>query len=589
MRYKYKLSFSVLMISSCLIPFANAVENKNRELTRATNVGSGGTVPNGSALITNMLPSTNIKIEEGGVEIVENGLVSLESIIQKGGMQIVTRGGTALKAKVLGGQQFVHEEKGIDLANVVRRSSAYSTTVSGEGGAIGQQNVYDGAWAWYTKVENDGEQNLYAGNRKDGGKSKDTMISGNGRQHVLAGGESFNTTLKGQAAQVVYPGGAVNTLTITEFAKSWLYVNAKEVVGKVRVNDKGKLYLFAGDITNHIIKKEIPIKDRPKEIIFGVGERNVGEKPQIAIEDLGGQNGTVIFSSIPYDPRHISLHVERLSGSLHFRFNISATWDASDYLSIGDGTGNHKIRVADSGAEIAGSLSQRNSFVTELPLITDRSQVEGANFTLADLSGKGITAVDGGAYQYALQKRARCADSSGSTTIWYLSRISESIERSNSEVQCVNKKIKVPVTASDQSAPSGRKNTGPKKPTRKEQPKPRPPRHLRETQNVSNVSVSSSQENRARVVLPSESPHSLSVDKQQMAVSASSQSLADHMTLRPSNQEQPSSHLSEKLSVSDFLTTPSTDAVLSMSVAPAMVFHNEMQSVRMGRGILDNS
>ncbi|WP_375705017.1 autotransporter outer membrane beta-barrel domain-containing protein, partial [Bartonella sp. AA85SXKL] len=90
-------------------------------------------------------------------------------------------------------------------------------------------------------------------------------------------------------------------------------------------------------------------------------------------------------------------------------------------------------------------------------------------------------------------------------------------------------------------------------------------------------------------VLGSGSSHPLSDEKQQTAVSTSSQSLADQMIVRPVHKEQPFPQLSEKLSVSHFLTTPSTDAVLSMSVAPAMVFHNEMQTVRAGRGILDKS
>ncbi|UNF29610.1 BafA family autotransporter [Bartonella krasnovii] len=588
MRYKYKLSFSVLMISSCLVQSASAVESRNRELTRLENVENGGTVPKGSALISHTF-SNKVTIEDGGVEIVDNGRISVGSTINKGGMQIVVRGGNAFDAKVLGGQQFVHEEPNIDLTSVVRRSSAYNTSVSGGGGAVGQQNVYDGAWALNTKVGNNGEQNLYAGEGKKGGKAMTTEVSENGRQHVLALGESLSTTLKDHATQVVYPGGFVDTLTIMDYAQSWLYANAQEVVGEVRVNNHGELYLFAGDVTNHLTKKKIPIEGRPEETIFEVGERNNKYKPQIEIEDLGGQDGTVVFTSIPYDPRHISLHVEKLSGNLHFRFNISTAWDSSDYLTIGEGSGNHKISVADSGREITGSLSQRNSFVTHLPLVTDRSQGGGANFTLADLSGREITTFDGGTYQYRLEKRDRCASSSGSSTTWYLSRVSEGAGRTNSEVECVNKKAKVPVALSDQSTPSRRKNTGPKNPPKKEQPQKRPPRHLREAQSVSSVSISSSQENQMHVVLPPSPPHSLSSDTQQAAVSASSQSLADQMILRPSNQKQPSPQLDETLSGFQFLTTPSTDAVLSMSVAPVMIFYNEMQSVRAGRGILDKS
>ncbi|WP_330167390.1 BafA family autotransporter [Bartonella grahamii] len=592
MRYKYKLSFSVLMISSCLVHVASAVESGNGELARVDKVENGKEIPKGSALITKGFLSNNIKIGDGSVEIVENGATSVGSTIEKGGMQIVTRGGNAIDAKILGGKQFVHEEKGINLISVERKSSAYNTTVSGGKGAVGQQNVYDGAWVWNTKVGNNGEQNLYLGERKEGGKSMATELSGNGRQHVLAHGESYDTTLKGQAVQVVYPQGFVDTLTITDSAKSWFHVGIQEVVGEVRVNKNGELYLFAGDRTNHTTKKKIPIEGRPEETIFEVGERNIGEKPQIDIEDLGGKDGTVIFTSIPYDPRHISLHVERLSGNLHFRFNISSTGDMSDYLSIDYSAGNHKISVTDSGREITGLFSQKNSLGTEIPLVTDRSQDGGANFTLEDLLGKDITAVDGGTYQYVLRKRGRCASSSGYSAIWYLSRASEGTERSSTEVQCVNKKTKVPLALSDQSAPSGGKNTSPRKTTKKEQPKQRPPRHLREAQSVSSVSVSPTVSNLRSQVIEGEylaDPHPLSDEEQQTAISESSQSLADQIILRPVHKEQPSPQLSETLSVSHFLTTPSTDAVLSMSVAPAMVFHNEMQTVRAGRGVLDKS
>ncbi|WP_375696094.1 MULTISPECIES: pertactin-like passenger domain-containing protein, partial [unclassified Bartonella] len=528
MRYKYKLSFSVLMISSCLLQSASVVESRNRVLTRATDVGNREEEEKNLELIASFFRN-NITIEYGDVELVENGKTSVGSTIKKGGMQIVTRAGIAMSAKILGGQQFIHEEPYIDLTSVERKSSAYKSTISGGGGAVGQQNVYDGAWVWYTKVGDNGEQNLYAGQRKEGGKSMYAEVSGNGRQHVLALGESLKTTLKDRATQVVYPMGFVDTLTITDFAKSWFHVGVQEVVGEVRINGGGELYLFAGDRTNHTTKKKIPIEESVDEIIFEVGERKIGEKPQIKIKDLGGQNGTVIFTSIPYDPRHISLHVEKLSGNLHFRFNISATGNSSDYLSIDEGAGNHKISVADSGREITGLFSQKNSLVTGINLITDRNHNGGANFTLADLSGKDITTVDGGAYQYQLLKRDRCADSSGSATIWYLGRASGGTTHSNTEAQCVNKKTKVPLALSDQSPSSGGKNTSPRPPTKKEMPKQRPPRHLRGAQNVSSVSVSSSQENQNLVTLPPSGLHPLSDEKQQTAVSESSHSLADQM------------------------------------------------------------
>ncbi|USP02061.1 BafA family autotransporter [Bartonella taylorii] len=595
MQHKCKLGFSVLIVSSCLVQIVNADEKRNEELTNVTSVTSGGKVPKGSALTHNSF-SNNITIEDGGVEIVESGGSSIGVTVKKGGMQIVTRGGIATDAKVLGGKQFIYEEKGLDLTSVERKSSAYNTIVSGEDGVIGQQNVYDGAWVWNTKVKGRGEQNLYMGHRKEGGRSMNTEVSGNGRQHVLMGGESYGTTLQDSAVQVVYPGGFLDGLTINGTAGSWLHVGVQEVVGEVRVNDSGKLYLFAGDVTDHITKEKLSIEGRSDEIFFLVGDRNNKEKPQIKIEDLGGQDGTVIFTSIPYDPQHISLHVERLSGSLHFRFNLSATGDASDYLSITEGSGNHKISVTDSGAEITGLFSQKNSLITEIPLITDRGQNEGANFTLEDRTGKEIATVDGGTYQYQLLKRDRCASSSGNFTNWYLGRVSENSEPSNTETQCVNKKTKIPLALSagngtwpQQGASSGRKNTNSRKHTKKQPAKPRPPRHLREAKNVSSVSVSSTQGNQVIEVSGSARPHHLSDTKQQTAISEASQSLADQMILRPSDQDQPFTQLGQEPSVSHFLTTPSTDAVLSMSVVPQLVFHNELQTVRAGRGILDRN
>ncbi|WP_273756486.1 BafA family autotransporter, partial [Bartonella sp. MM73XJBT] len=604
MQNKHKLSFSVLLISTCLMQSASAAERRNEELTSIESVGNGGTVPKGSALITILLPiSTNIKIEDGGVEVVDNGATSVGATVKKGGMQIVTRGGTAMNTKIEGGKQFVHEESSIlDLESVEKKSGAYDATVTGGGGAIGQQNIYDGAWAWKTKVGNNGEQNLYAGKRTEGGRARDAEISGNGRQHVLALGEAYNTTLKDQAIQVVYPGGFVDTLTVNSSASSWLHVGAKDVVGEVRVNNNGKLYLFAGDRINHTTKKIIPIKGRPDEMIFEVGERNIGDKPQIAIEDLGGNDGTVIFTSIPYDPRHISLRVERLSGSLHFRFNINGSdVHNGDYLSIEEGAGNHKISVTDTGREITGSLFQKSGLMTEIPLITDRSPSGEANFTLANSAGTAIEAFDGGTFIYVLYKKDRCADSSGGSTIWYLGRNSENEERPNTGVQCGNKNKKPKVTTfssslstdtgigSRRGSSSRGRSSGPKKPNNKQVSNPRPPRHLKDAQSASGFSVSTSSENLSSVALPPADQLHPFDGQQQASVSADASLTKDQMILRPTVQEQASSQAGEEISKPRFLTTPSTDAVLSMSVAPAVIFHNELQTVRAGRGDLDRS
>ncbi|WP_305764574.1 pertactin-like passenger domain-containing protein, partial [Bartonella refiksaydamii] len=520
MRHKCKLGFSVLIISSCLVQIASAIERKNRELTSMEYITKGTTVPKGSALITFPL-SNNIIIGDGGVEIVDNNGTSVGATVQKGGMQIVTRAGTAMNTKIQGGKQLVFEEKSVpDFTNMEKRSSAYDVTVSGTDGVVGQQNVYDGAWAWNTKVMQGGEQNLYMGSKKHGGGfAKNTTVSGNGRQHVLEEAMAINTTLGDSAVQVVYPGGIVDALKINNSASSWVHVGA-ELIGEIEVNDSGCLYLFAGDRTNHIKKEKISVGGRADEWLFGVGERDNTKKSQIYIEDLSGEGGTVNFTSIPYDPRHISLHVVRLSGSLNFNFNISATGDSSDYLFIENGTGNHKISVSDSGREITGPLSQNNSLVTEIPLITDRSPNGGANFTLANSAGTAIEAVDGGTFVYGLYKRERDAESSGGTTTWYLGMADGRSSSSEFPSLRISRKPKVTTfsvsssTNVEKSTQSHRNTNATRK--RNQAPKLRPPRHLREAQ----LSVSS--ENH----------------EQQSIVSVDASSLGNQMILRSSNQDQ---------------------------------------------------
>ncbi|MDD9334281.1 MAG: autotransporter outer membrane beta-barrel domain-containing protein, partial [Bartonella sp.] len=180
------------------------------------------------------------------------------------------------------------------------------------------------------------------------------------------------------------------------------------------------------------------------------------------IKKLSG-NGTVSFIPDQAQPRYSHLYIEDLSGelgSLHFRFNTTIAEDRGDYLFIENGDGNHMISVVDSGSEISNPLSRHRD------LVTDKSG--GSHFTLVDLSGVKVNAVDGGTYMYSLRQRQ---DNSGK--IWYLA--------------------------------------------------------------------------------------------------------ADHFD-KPTPPDQDLDPLPT--------TTPSTDAMLSLAVAPELVFNNELQSLRVGRGVL---
>ncbi|WP_345097240.1 autotransporter outer membrane beta-barrel domain-containing protein, partial [Bartonella acomydis] len=75
----------------------------------------------------------------------------------------------------------------------------------------------------------------------------------------------------------------------------------------------------------------------------------------------------------------------------------------------------------------------------------------------------------------------------------------------------------------------------------------------------------------------------------QATVSGDASLIVDQMILRPSDQQQSLPQARKEISTPRFFTTPSTDAVLSMSVAPGLIFHNELQTVRVARGVLDKN
>ncbi|WP_455482418.1 BafA family autotransporter [Bartonella sp. B35(2025)] len=694
MQHKCKLSFSVLMISSCLVQIANAEEALSALLNKM--IVNEKVVPKDQALIITLF-SNKTTIENGGIEIVENGGTSKDAVVNLGGKQIVTRKGTAISTKIDGGQQFIFEERSSKDFTNSRLSSAYQAIVHGKDETVGQQNVYDGGHAWDTKVMGGGEQNLYRGHKKEGGVASNTTVFKDGRQHVLDGGSAKRVTLYNDAVQVVYPGGSVENLTINDHAYSWVYAGA-ELKGETKVNGNGRLHFYVGDATSQVTQKDFSIQGRSDETLFFVGSRGSKDNPNIHVENLSG-NGTISFSSIGYDPHHSSLHVERLSGNLHFHFNTNSQKRRGDYLVINNGEGDHKISVVDSGVEITNFFARERDFITELNLITDKSTNGGANFILTDHSGNLIDAVDGGTYMYSLQKRAK----SDNLQIWYLGVEMGKPKHTESYKRRVIKKPH----ASYSDAGSGRsqhkksslKRLNPvsegvdlsailsEEDTVKPSPKRRPPRHL--SQNFSNSSnsipftalslrdgtvelsdlrgghrrsgrrrppvlpsVSPSQEGAVETLSsgdnhqPSSEQHHppvlLAVSPSQegavetlssgdnhqpsseqhhppvlLAVSPSQEgavemsSLGDnrqppsetqqpvislaapplvYQTIEdPNHQSQDPPELKQELLASHFLTTPSTDAVLSMAVTPELIFNSELQSIRIGKGILDRN
>ncbi|VEJ45176.1 BafA family autotransporter [Bartonella vinsonii] len=346
-------------------------------------------------------------IEHGGTEIVQASKgkqgFSENAIVKEGGQQRIENGGKAQGTKVYGGEQFVFGEG--DVKGQMKGSSASDVVIYGQGETLGRQEVYDGGSVWNTEVMQGGVQEVAKKTQgaKNGGFVFDTKVFGGGKQNILAGGKAIGVTLNETAAQEIYADGTVKNLTINNEAKSRVHAGAT-LEGKTLVNHSGQLHLYAGNDQHYTTAEDIILNGKDTKL-YSITDEFDGKSS--LIQKLSGE-GSVIFAFTGSDPYYSQLHVNDLSGSLHFAFNTTLARNRGDYLFIDHGTGKHTISVADSGVEITDPFSNKRD------LITDQSG--GADFTLTDLSGEKINAIDGGTYMYGLKQRK---DENGK--VWFLS------------------------------------------------------------------------------------------------------------------------------------------------------------------------
>ncbi|AQX21528.1 outer membrane autotransporter barrel domain-containing protein [Bartonella sp. CDC_skunk] len=292
-------------------------------------------------------------------------------------------------------------------------SNGLKTFPRDQGYITEEQNVSGNEVVWNAKVMEGGMQNLCAksnqevcakSNQEGGGVAVNTEVFRDGGQRVFAEGTAIIVTLNDNAVQEIHKDGYVYGLTVNDHASSWAFSGAT-LEGDTTINDFGKFHLYAGDKEHRSTIENFILKGKETELSV-ISEL---DGDGALIKKLSGQ-GTVSFIPYQAQPRYSHLYIEKLSGelgSLHFRFNTTIAEDRGDYLFIESGDGHHMISVADSGAEITNPLSQHRD------LVTDKSA--GSHFTLVDLSGVKINAVDGGTYMYTLKQRRDDA-----SKIWYL-------------------------------------------------------------------------------------------------------------------------------------------------------------------------
>ncbi|WP_175869540.1 BafA family autotransporter [Bartonella gabonensis] len=352
--------------------------------------------------------SENSKIEHGGIEHVQalkgkQGF-SKNAVVKEGGQQSVGNGGKVEKTKIYGGEQLVFGEG--DVGGEIKGSSASHTIIYGQDEKLGQQKVYDGSEVWNTKVMRGGIQEVgkKSESAKNGGFAFDTEVFAGGKQRILKGGQAIGVILNESATQEIYTDGFVKNLTMNNETKSWVLAGAT-LEGKTQVNHSGQLHLYSGNDQHRTTVEDILLNGKDTKL-YSLTDEFDGKSS--LIQKLSGE-GSVIFSFTGSDPYYSELHVNNLSGNLHFAFNTTMAQNRGDYLFVEKGAGNHTISVADSGVEITDP-----SFSSKRDLITDQSG--GAHFTLTSLKGENINALDGGTYMYGLKERK---DENGK--IWFLS------------------------------------------------------------------------------------------------------------------------------------------------------------------------
>lgn len=303
-------------------------------------------------------------INQGGIEYLQNRGESFNSVIN-GGRQNVMSGSTANNTILNSGEQYVLEK------SVVNNTIIHS----------GNQSIWDNAIA------------------------NNTVING-GVQNILATGTAQGVELYKEGVQNIFTNATAQDVTIHDKAISWINSEGK-LLGLTEIYDHGQLQIVAAQAGKEAIVESVKLNDTSSKVVILAGETDalishVGE--------LAGQ-GVVMFKSnknvTTGETMFARLNINQISGNQHFHFNTSIADGRGDYLTIQNGTGQHKVSVADSGAEITNPLDKN------LDLITDVSK--GADFELANINGLNINAVDGGTYIYELRNRD---DTNGQ--IWYL-------------------------------------------------------------------------------------------------------------------------------------------------------------------------
>ena len=431
-------ALNVNMLSGSLMSvlgfMADSTVNSGAEvyITKVPKIAAGG--------YDNTVPATasNINILSGGLVRVYDGGTLRNSFLDGGTVYVSNAGATGSSGKAIdnevsnGGKLFVYE-KGYSSGTVINNDSyeyvqqagvsdnaningglQYVTSSGIANGATvnsdGIQYVTNSGVVNDTVINDGGTQYLFVSGSDStaiAGVAKNTTLNGTGAQIIQQGGMASVVTLNDSAVQTIHNSSSAENVTINDNAKSWLASGAK-MTGKTLVNDSGQLQLSTS-ATGGASVDDLILNGVDSTLLIVA---NNSDTDSATVGQLSG-DGNVRFYAPGSTPVYSRLNVDSLSGSLNFYLNASIDGGNGDYVTISQGTGNHNVTVADSGAEITEPGHR------SLDIINDASG--GALFSLASLNGTHINAIDGGTYMYSLYNR----DVSDGK-IWYLAADKES-------------------------------------------------------------------------------------------------------------------------------------------------------------------
>ncbi|GKX59689.1 autotransporter outer membrane beta-barrel domain-containing protein [Leminorella grimontii] len=363
---------------------------------------------------------SGIDVQSGGLVYVVSSGTLRDSFINGGRVNVTTN--FSDKAKESGAGISINNEVNANGVLMVYSKGRSNNTIINSGGletlmmdgasdgtlinAGGSQYVLDDSKAVNTII-NGGTQTLYLGTEgKTPGIAEHTVIQNGGLQVVQNGAQAFDTTLWDSGRQNIRAGSTTTNTTLNDSSITLLQAGA-QALGDTVVNNQAQLQLVTGSLNKSTedpgaYAERVLLQDAESSLKIRASK----DSGSAFVNELDGR-GQVIFDP-GTENQHSHLVIGTLSGNQTFWMNTSIAERKNDSLTITQSSGEHALRIRDSGAEITQPTEN------DLDLVNDLSG--NGVFTLAAVDGTNINAVDGGTYMYTLQQREE-----GQNKVWYLS------------------------------------------------------------------------------------------------------------------------------------------------------------------------